>query len=259
MLTVTLNPALDVCACIVALEPDRKLHCTDVIVEPGGGGVNVARVAARLDVDVTALALLSPRCAPDFERMLASERVSLVAVPWGGDVRNSFTVVETASGRQYRFVLPGPWVDGEVIRSATEAIVRRAAGERCVVLSGSVPPGVSGAEVEDLVGRLRHGTDTLIVDVPGDLLGAVARAGATVVKPSVNELSQFAGTRLEGHAAIDGAARRLLDAGAGGAVVVSLGAGGALLVPAGAGPAARWAPVTASSPGSPSRSSRAGR
>jgi 6-phosphofructokinase 2 len=233
MLTVTLNPALDVCAHVAALEPDRKLHCSDVSVEPGGGGVNVARVAVRLGAEVTALALLSPRSADEFERMLAAEHVPLVAVPGSGDVRHSFTVVEAATGRQYRFVLPGPYSDGDAFQAARDAIMRHGAAASCVVLSGSAPPGVSGEELAALVAPLRHRGTDVIVDVPGQLLAPIATVGATVIKPSVNELSQFAGTPLESHAAIDAAARRLLGLGPNTAVVVSLGAGGALVVPAG--------------------------
>jgi len=221
-----------VCAHVAALEPDRKLHCTNVSVEPGGGGVNVARVAVRLGADVTALALLSPRSAEEFERLLAVEDVRLIAIPTGGDVRHSFTIMEDATGRQYRFVLPGPCSDGEAFGAASEAILRHGAAERCVVFSGSAPPGVSGQELGALLTQLRRHGPEVIVDVPGELLAAVAMVGATVIKPSVNELSQFAGAPLESHVAIDAAARRLLGRGPNGAVVVSLGAGGVLVVPA---------------------------
>ncbi len=47
MLTVTLNPALDICTNVPVVRPDRKMYCDDVTIDPGGGGVNVARVAAR--------------------------------------------------------------------------------------------------------------------------------------------------------------------------------------------------------------------
>ena len=46
IITVTLNPALDIWATTAVLEPDRKLHCTDTELTPGGGGlVDVAPLA----------------------------------------------------------------------------------------------------------------------------------------------------------------------------------------------------------------------
>ena len=58
MLTVTLNPSVDVSTGVAVVEPERKLHCGSTRREAGGGGVNVARVAHVLGADVTALVLV---------------------------------------------------------------------------------------------------------------------------------------------------------------------------------------------------------
>ena len=58
MLTVTLNPSVDVSTGVAVVEPERKLHCGSMRREAGGGGVNVARVAHVLGADVTALVLV---------------------------------------------------------------------------------------------------------------------------------------------------------------------------------------------------------
>src|SRR5690606_29683648 len=53
--TVTLNPALDETFDVDDVVPERKLVAHDVRRHPGGGGINVARVAVRLGADVLAL------------------------------------------------------------------------------------------------------------------------------------------------------------------------------------------------------------
>ena len=43
ILTVTLNPALDVATSAEAVVPELKLRCEAPQVDPGGGGINVSR------------------------------------------------------------------------------------------------------------------------------------------------------------------------------------------------------------------------
>ncbi|RYD58514.1 MAG: 1-phosphofructokinase family hexose kinase, partial [Sphingomonadales bacterium] len=53
--TLTLNPALDVTTCTEKVRHTHKLRCTAPRFDPGGGGVNVARVIHALGGDVTAV------------------------------------------------------------------------------------------------------------------------------------------------------------------------------------------------------------
>lgn len=55
IVTVTINPAVDVSTTVDRLEPVRKLRCRAERREPGGGGINVARVINRFGADVVAV------------------------------------------------------------------------------------------------------------------------------------------------------------------------------------------------------------
>ena len=55
ILTVTMNPALDVSTSTDKVMDTHKLRCTAAIFHPGGGGINVARVVHRLGGDCLAL------------------------------------------------------------------------------------------------------------------------------------------------------------------------------------------------------------
>lgn len=48
VLTVTLNPALDVSTAAERIIDTRKLRCDAALRHPGGSGINVARVITRL-------------------------------------------------------------------------------------------------------------------------------------------------------------------------------------------------------------------
>lgn len=230
MLTVTLNPSLDVSTGVAVVEPERKLHCGSTRREAGGGGVNVARVAHLLGADVTALVLVGGCGGAQLLDLLAAQGVTTEAIPIAADTRESLTVLEGATGRQYRFVMPGPTVTDEELAAAEARIEALAGRSSLVVLSGSLPPNLPPRRFGSLVERIRSAGAAVIVDTSGDALGAAASAGMLVLKPSVRELSTFAGHVLSGEPEIVAAAHDLLDRGPNEGVVVSLGAAGALLV-----------------------------
>ena len=43
VVTLTLNPALDMSTEVGTLVPDVKLRCSEPMLDPGGGGLNVSR------------------------------------------------------------------------------------------------------------------------------------------------------------------------------------------------------------------------
>ena len=230
LLTITLNPALDICSVVPVLEPDRKMHCHDLSINPGGGGVNVARVAIRLGANAVAAVLAGGATGSRLRALLDEERVPVEIVPIAGEVRENFTAVESTSGRQYRFVLPGPTVSRQEWACAMDRLAAFVVPGSLVVVSGSLPEGVAACDLADLLARLQGAGARIIVDTSGDALRAAARVGTIMMKPSLRELSTFAGQPLNSHADITSAARSLLELGPNNSVIVSLAGAGALLV-----------------------------
>ena len=58
IITLTLNPALDVAAEAEKVVPGPKLRVSEPVIEPGGGGINVARAIGRLGGQALAIAAL---------------------------------------------------------------------------------------------------------------------------------------------------------------------------------------------------------
>ena len=54
IVTLTINPSIDLSVSVERIEPFHKLRCADGRRDPGGGGINAARVMKRLGADVTA-------------------------------------------------------------------------------------------------------------------------------------------------------------------------------------------------------------
>src|SRR5690625_6966766 len=55
IVTLTMNPALDVTASTARVHPSSKVRCYNDRYDPGGGGINAARIAHLLGADVLAL------------------------------------------------------------------------------------------------------------------------------------------------------------------------------------------------------------
>jgi 6-phosphofructokinase 2 len=230
VLTVTLNPAIDVSLRVGRLVPVRKMRADQVRRTPGGGGVNVARALARLGAPVTALVGTGGTQGDRLCRMLAGEGVDCRTAPVAGETRESINVIEAASGLEYRFVLPGPaWTEGDA--AAVEAQAVSAATGATVVLSGSLPPGLSPGFYGRLSRALRGKARRIVLDASGEAL-RLGVAGVDLVKPSLEELTDLAGEPLATLADRRDACRALVSRRSVGAVALSMGAQGAMLVTA---------------------------
>jgi 6-phosphofructokinase 2 len=243
ILTVTVNPALDVWASVPLVEPDHKLHCTDAELTPGGGGINVARAVRRLGGSAAALFPCGGSSGELLCDLLRHEGLSILTVPTFGITRESFSVKELDTGHQYRFVLPGPMLSDDELSACITEMVHHADPASFIVLSGSLPTGLTAERFAAVVAAARRRGARVVVDTSGPALATAAHEGTYLIKPSVNELSGHVGHRLTTIDEIAAAAVDLLNSGPNHAVLVSLAAAGALLVTADEPPTIIHAPA----------------
>lgn len=228
--TFTPNPALDVSTSVDHLVDAHKLRCEAPLMHPGGGGINVARVLHRLGADVLAV---YPAGGPNGERLhglLQGEGVPDLRLPLAQETRESFTVHERDTGREYRFVLPGPSLSSEEWQACLTQLA--ATSPDWIISSGSLPPGVN-TDGHAQVARLAKGLGArMVVDSSGEALRAALQEGVWLVKPSLRELSELTGTALSSTPLQRQAALQLIERGQAQMVALSLGAEGAMLVTA---------------------------
>jgi 6-phosphofructokinase 2 len=230
ILTITLNPALDAFTSAPRVEPVHKLRCGAPQFHPGGGGINVARVIHRLGGDVLALFPVGGLTGQRLCGLLDAEGVPTRCLPIAGETRESFTVHETSSGKDWRFVLPGPAVAEAEWQRCREAIAAEAAGAAYVVASGSLPPGVPGDAYAQLARETRSRGARFVLDTSGPALAAALAEGVHLVKPSLRELGEWLNRPLDSDEAQLAACRELIATGRAEQVALSLGERGALLV-----------------------------
>ncbi|MET0994798.1 MAG: 1-phosphofructokinase family hexose kinase [Mycobacterium sp.] len=227
MVTLTMNPALDITTDTDFVVPTDKMRCSAVRYDPGGGGINVARIARVLGASVAAVFPAGGATGDLVTELLAPE-VPPRRVRIAGSTRESFTVNETSSGRQYRFVLPGPWVTFAEQAECLNALRAAVVSADFVVASGSLPPNVHPDYYQRVADICQEHGAGLILDTSGGGLQHITD-GVFLLKPSVRELRQCVGRELSSESDQLAAARELIDRGCAENIVVSLGPDGALL------------------------------
>jgi len=231
IVTLTVNPALDVTVDADHVQPTDKIRCRAVRYDAGGGGVNVARFVHALGVPVSAVFTAGGPTGAHVVALIDDSEVPSLPITVSGHTRQSLTVNECATGRQYRFVLPGPALTPEEQIRCLDVLKDAAGSAGYVVASGSLPPGVRPdfyQQVADICGQ--RGA-RLILDTSGGGLAHIS-SGVFMLKPSLRELRECVGRPLLTEVEQTTAARELIDRGVAEMVVVSLGAEGALLVTA---------------------------
>lgn len=229
VLTVTMNPAVDISARAERVEPERKIRCRDPKRDAGGGGVNVARVLRRFGTRCCALYPAGGSPGALLHRLLDEEGIDSVPVPVANDTRENFTVYAAETRDQYRFVLPGPELAPEEWQACLDRIAALPAPSY-IVASGALPPGVPPDLYRRIVRTAAEKGARAVVDTSGDALAGALGEGVHLVKPNLRELSELTGRALEGEADCLAAAAELVDSGAAEIVAVSLGHRGAMLV-----------------------------
>jgi len=253
ILTVTMNPALDMSTSTDRVIDTHKLRCAAAKLHPGGGGINVARVVHRLGGDCLALYPAGGVNGQRLQALLDQEQVRSHCIAIADETRESFSVLDNSSGRDFRFVLPGPELTpGEWQACLAYVSEAREASElqappRYLVASGSLPPGVPLDFYASLARLARARGSLLVLDSSGPALAAALAEGVYLVKPSLRELRELTGRPLNTELQWREAAQQIIRDGQAQVVALSLGEEGALLVTADQALRARSVPVTVKS------------
>jgi len=230
IVTLTLNPAIDISSEAEQVRHTRKTRTFNEAVEPGGGGINVARVLHRLGCDVCALFLAGGTTGKALDNLLQRAGIKRRMIEIADDTRLSLTVVERSTGREYRFVPEGP----EITAAEAEAALDAAARLDCdyLVASGSLPPGVPDSFYARLCTNVSERQKRFVLDTSGaPLRAALDSGGVFLVKPSRGEFEAFAGRRLDADELLV-EAQKLVSSGKAENVAITLGREGAILASA---------------------------
>ena len=228
--TLTMNPTIDVAYEVDKVFHTHKLRTTREYYNPGGGGINVARVFVRLGGNARCVYLSGGATGAALDGLLDLHQLVRTRVPIAGDTRIAMTALEHATGKEYRFTPAGPTVS----ESEWQACLAVLEEVECdwLVASGSLSPGVP----EDFYARvariMQRRCKRVALDSSGKALAGGLGDGVDLVKPSRGELEALAGGPLGSIDAVGRAALDLVRQGQSRLVAATLGHEGAVLASA---------------------------
>jgi 6-phosphofructokinase 2 len=231
ILTITLNPTIDLSTSVASVMPGPKLRCAIPEVDPGGGGTNVSRAINYMGGTSRAMVAVGGGTGERLLTLLNTQGIATVALHGPGETRQSLAVTDRGSGEQFRFVLPGPEWHPTDVTHALASIAGAVGAGGLVVLSGSQPPGVPEDFPARLAARLT-GRARLIVDTSGAPLRALARGGGGApwcLRMDDEEAAELAGYPLESVEESAAFAEELVVRGVADVVILARGADGAVL------------------------------
>ena len=231
ILTITMNPSIDVSTSVDRVIPSRKLRCGPSRRDPGGGGINVARVAKRLGGNVVALYTSGGPRGALLTRLLHEEGIEGTAVRIEDDTREDFTVDDISADSQFRFVSPGPHLQEGEWLAALDTIKGYTEKFDYIVASGSLPPGAPDDFYARVAEIARENGIPFALDASGaPLKAAMAAGGIDLLKPSLREMRELTGLPLNDMISCAAACRRFVEEGKAKYIALTLGGRGAILI-----------------------------
>jgi 6-phosphofructokinase 2 len=229
IVTVTFSPCIDKSTSVPALIPEKKLKCAAPKLEPGGGGINVARAIIKLGGEAIAVYPAGGYTGKYFNQLLEDEKVPSVIIESKEETRENIIILEESTNRQYRFGMPGTLLQEKEWQQILGRI-EEMKDPAFIVASGSLPPGVP----DDILARIariaKKKNAKFIADASGKSLLLAIEEGLYMIKPNLGELSSIAGKEHLTEDEVPAIARHLIEKGNCEMIVVSMGPAGALLV-----------------------------
>ncbi|HVC35101.1 MAG TPA: 1-phosphofructokinase [Chloroflexota bacterium] len=227
IVTLTLNPAVDKTIRMPQIATGEVNRVQESLLDPGGKGINVTRLADRLGWPSIAFGFLGGEIGEIVERSLQKEGVQSHFVQVPGQTRLNVTIFDESTGRGTSFYDRGPEVSIERINHLTAQVRPWLLVKPVLVLAGSLPLGAPDDVYADYIALAHSAGAKTMLDTTGEPLRLGVRSHPYLVKPNVAEAEQLVGRPLTDLSSVVGAAQEIHAMGAA-VVVISMGAQGAI-------------------------------
>lgn len=232
ILTVTLNPALDLATSVTHVQANVKLRCSPPDLDPGGGGLNVSRAIHLLGGHSRSFVALGGDTGQALLKLLHEFGLDPVIHEAPGETRQSLAVTDLSNHDQFRFMLPGPdWSRGD-LDAARAAIKAAAPKDGYLVLSGSGPSGAAPDLYARICGDFADTDVKLVLDTSGPTLAHLAAGQEKpplVLRMDSHEAEELARRPLPSRKDSALFAHTLVGRGAADVVIVARDADGSVL------------------------------
>ena len=225
--TVTLNPALDKTVEIPGMALDTVNRITEMRTDPGGKGINVSKVIAKLGGESCAVGILGGENGKMLKKLLEGEPFATQFHFVEGQTRTNLKIIDREGHTNTDINEPGLTVTAADLDALLGELLHELQPGDIVVLAGSLPKGAPQDTCRTWTAACKQAGARVFLDADGALLAEGIKAAPYLVKPNDDELSRLAGRKLETIEELTEEGKKLLEQGIE-RVVISLAGRGAL-------------------------------
>ncbi len=197
IITVTMNPSIDISYPLETLKLDTVNRVTNVSKTAGGKGLNVTRVIHELDGQVLATGLLGGHHGAFIQAQLDQEGISHDFSTIAGETRNSIAILHD-EGHQTEILEAGPNVTEAELMQFEEKFDELLKQATLVTLSGSLAKGIPTTYYSRLIAKAHDQGVKVLLDTSGASLKASLESATKpfLIKPNTEEIYDLVGQTL---------------------------------------------------------------
>lgn len=228
VVTVTINPAIDQTITVPNFTAGAVNRVQSSQMDAGGKGINVASFLADFGERATVTGFLGADNDGIFRRLFERKGIEDRCVRIAGQTRIGVKVSDQVLHQTTDINFPGETPNEVDIAHLFEILAELGSTHEWFVLSGSIPRGVSDGIYAEMVRTLAG--KKVVLDTSGEGFRQAVPVGPWLIKPNVDELSEYAGKPLDSPTAIIEQARSIMERYSIHSVVISMGKEGAIFV-----------------------------
>jgi 1-phosphofructokinase family hexose kinase len=196
ILTVTLNPALDITLTLNEFKPHDTNRIQTIQTDAGGKGINLSRVAAELGSPTTATGFLGGDSGQLIRSVMLQQGVVDECISVNQETRTNFNI-ESGDGPPTTLNAKGAEVSADEWLALIAKVTALSSQANWVCLGGSLPPGVPSDALAILGHIAKQAGANLLLDADGPPMIQGLKANPDLIKPNINEAARLLNAELQ--------------------------------------------------------------
>jgi 1-phosphofructokinase len=226
VLVLSLNPSIDRTVAVDGFCIGELNRAERATVEPGGKGINAARVLKSLGLNVKLFSFAGGENGRRLKNLVKDCGIDCVFIPSVGETRTNIKIIDKKTEELTEINERGAEISGNEIAAFDDIVGAELGRTKALLMAGSLPPGVRADYYALCIRKAKRLGVITLLDADGEVLRLGAKENPDIVKPNAAEAAALTGEKIKDPAQAAEAARSLVRGGIGTAVI-SLGAQGA--------------------------------
>ena len=230
IITVTMNPTVDQSSTTPIVTNEKKLRCSNIRYDPGGGGINVSRAINKLGGKSKAFYPAGGQIGNLLEELLKREKIDQVRFTVKESTRLNIHIIEETSNKQYRFNMPGTPLQEYEWQQILTSLKEFTPSPDYIVASGSLPLHVPTDFYRKIAALSKEIGCKFILDTTNEPLKHALSEGVYLIKPNLYEFQQLIGDSFQNEKKIIHESQQIIQSNQCKYIIISLGVAGTFLI-----------------------------